>query len=55
MMKNSRRSDRDLAKVLRVSQPTVTRTKQRLETEYIRTLVPFLEKIGHEIIALTQV
>jgi len=55
MMKNSRRSDRDLAKVLGVSQPTVTRTRQRLEKEYIRTytLVPFLEKIGYEIIAFT--
>lgn len=31
MMKNSRRSSRDLAKVLGVSQPTVTRTRQRLE------------------------
>jgi DNA-binding Lrp family transcriptional regulator len=37
MLKNSRRSDRDLAKVLGVSQPTVTRTKQRLKKEYIRT------------------
>ncbi|HVP41261.1 MAG TPA: Lrp/AsnC family transcriptional regulator [Candidatus Krumholzibacteriaceae bacterium] len=55
MMKNSRRSDRDLAKVLGVSQPTVTRTRQRLEKEYIRTytLVPLLDKIGYEIIAFT--
>lgn len=55
MLKNSRRSDRDLAKVLGVSQPTVTRTRQRLEREYIRsyTLVPLLGKIGYEIIAFT--
>lgn len=55
MLKNSRRSDRDLAKVLGVSQPTVTRTRQRLEREYIRsyTLVPLLDKVGYEIIALT--
>ena len=55
MLKNSRRSDRDLAKVLGVSQPTVTRTRQRLEHEYIRsyTLVPFLEKVGYEIIAFS--
>lgn len=55
MLKNSRRSDRDLAKVLGVSQPTVTRTRQRLEKEYIRTytLVPSFDKIGYEIIALT--
>ncbi len=55
MLKNSRRSDRDLAKVLGVSQPTVTRARQRLEKEYILTytLVPMLDKIGYEIIALT--
>lgn len=55
MMKNSRRSDRDLAKVLGVSQPTVTRTRQRLEKEYIRayTLIPEFEKIGYEIAAFT--
>ena len=55
MLKNSRRSDRDLAKVLGVSQPTVTRTRQRLEHEYIRsyTLVPLLDKIGYEIVAFT--
>lgn len=55
MLKNSRRSDRDLAKVLGVSQPTVTRTRQKLERDYIRsyTLVPLLDKMGYEIIALT--
>ncbi|MBX5326165.1 MAG: Lrp/AsnC family transcriptional regulator [Candidatus Bathyarchaeia archaeon] len=55
MMKNSRRSDRDLAKVLHVSQPTVTRTRQRLEKDYIQTytLVPRFDKIGYEILAFT--
>ena len=33
LMKNSRRSDRELAKTLGVSQPTVSRTLKRLETE----------------------
>jgi DNA-binding Lrp family transcriptional regulator len=55
MLKNSRRSDRDLAKVLGVSQPTVTRTRQRLEKEFIRTytLVPEFGKIGYELAAFT--
>jgi DNA-binding Lrp family transcriptional regulator len=55
MLKNSRRSDRDLAKVLGVSQPTVTRTRQRLEKEYISTytLIPDFAKIGYEIAAFT--
>jgi len=55
MLKNSRRSDRDLAKVLGVSQPTITRTRQRLEKDYIRTytLVPEFDQIGYEIVAFT--
>jgi DNA-binding Lrp family transcriptional regulator len=55
MLKNSRRSDRDLAKVLGVSQPTITRTRQRLEKEYINTytLIPDFAKIGYEIAAFT--
>jgi len=31
LMKNSRRSDRELSKVLGVSQPTVTRLRSRLK------------------------
>jgi DNA-binding Lrp family transcriptional regulator len=55
MLKNSRRSDRDLAKVLGVSQPTVTRMRQRLEKEYITTytLIPDFAKAGYEIAAFT--
>jgi DNA-binding Lrp family transcriptional regulator len=34
-MKNSRRSDRELALVLGISQPTVTRLRTRLEKEGI--------------------
>lgn len=33
LLKNSRRSDRELAKTLGVSQPTVSRTLKRLEKE----------------------
>jgi DNA-binding Lrp family transcriptional regulator len=55
LMKNSKRSDRELAKVLEVSQPTITRLRKNLEKqEYIReyTVMPALEKLGFEIIAL---
>jgi DNA-binding Lrp family transcriptional regulator len=56
LMKNSRRSDKELAKVIGVSQPTVARTRQRLEKEgYIQeyTIVPQYPKIGYEIMSLT--
>ena len=55
MMRNSRRSDRDLARVLHVSQPTVTRTRQKLERDYVETytLIPKFDKIGYEILAFT--
>jgi DNA-binding Lrp family transcriptional regulator len=40
LMKNSRKSDRDLAKILDVSQPTVTRMRRKLETsEYISEIL----------------
>ena len=55
-MKNSKRSDRDLAKVIGVSQPTITRTRQKLEKMgYIKeyTVVPDMTKLGLEIIAFT--
>jgi DNA-binding Lrp family transcriptional regulator len=56
MMKNSKRSDRGIAKIIGVSQPTITRMRQRLEkTGYIRdyTVIPNLEKLGYEIAAFT--
>jgi DNA-binding Lrp family transcriptional regulator len=52
LMKNSRRSDRELAKALRVSQPTVTRTRDRLEKEgYLReyTVIPDFVKLGFQL------
>lgn len=55
LMKNSKRSDRELAKVVGVSQPTITRMRKNLEKSgYIReyTVMPDLEKLGFEIIAL---
>ena len=55
LMRNSRQSDRELAKKLGVSQPTVTRTRTRLEREgYIKeyTMIPDFRKLGFEIMAL---
>lgn len=54
LMKNSRRSDRQLAKAVGVSQPTITRMRKILERKgYIHgyTLVPSLDKIEFEIMA----
>jgi DNA-binding Lrp family transcriptional regulator len=56
LMKNSRRSDRDLSKVIGVSQPTVSRMVKRLEMEgYIKeyTMIPDFRKLGYELVALT--
>jgi DNA-binding Lrp family transcriptional regulator len=56
LMKNSRRSDRDLAKTLRVSQPTVTRVRTRLEREGIireYTVIPDYARLGFEIASMT--
>ena len=54
MLKNSRRSDRELAKTIKASQPTVTRNRKLL-AQYIRsyTVVPEFGKIGYEIISFT--
>ena len=55
LVKNSRRSDRELAKTLGVSQPTVSRVRVRLEKQGLidYTGVPNLAKLGFEIIAVT--
>jgi len=56
LIKNSKRSDRDLAKILGVSQPTLTRMRKRLERDnYILdyTAIPNLTKLGFEIVAFT--
>ena len=54
LMRNSRRSDRELAKATGTSQPTATRNRKLLG-KYIRsyTIVPEFEKIGYEILAVT--
>ncbi|MCW4045191.1 MAG: AsnC family transcriptional regulator [Candidatus Bathyarchaeota archaeon] len=55
LMKDSHRSDRQLAKALGVSQPTVTRRRTMLESNIIEgyTITPTFGKIGFEIAAFT--
>jgi DNA-binding Lrp family transcriptional regulator len=56
LIKGARRSDRELARAVRVSQPTVTRTRVKLEKmglvkEY--TIIPDLRKMGYELLVFT--
>jgi DNA-binding Lrp family transcriptional regulator len=56
VMKDSRRSDRQLARAIGVSQPTISRTIKKLEKEgFLKefTTIPDLGKLGVEIVAFT--
>jgi DNA-binding Lrp family transcriptional regulator len=56
LMKNSKRSDKELARAIGVSQPTVSRVRGRLEKEGIikeYTMIPDFNKLGFEIGAIT--
>jgi DNA-binding Lrp family transcriptional regulator len=56
LLKNSKRSDRELAKILKVSQPTITRTRHKLEKSGViqeYTIIPDFRKLGFELMALT--
>jgi DNA-binding Lrp family transcriptional regulator len=56
LLKDSKRSDRELAKILDVSQATITRIRHKLESERMihdYTIVPDFRKMGFEILALT--
>ncbi|MCL6577759.1 MAG: Lrp/AsnC family transcriptional regulator [Candidatus Bathyarchaeota archaeon] len=54
LIRNSKRSDRELAKAVNLSQPTVTRLR-KLADKYVRsyTIVPEFGKIGYELLAFT--
>jgi DNA-binding Lrp family transcriptional regulator len=55
LIRNSKRSDRELARALQISQPTVTRLRKILEKEAIEqyTVIPNFSYLGFEIVALT--
>jgi DNA-binding Lrp family transcriptional regulator len=55
LMKNSKRSDREMARVLGSSQPTITRKRARLEKDFIDgyTVLPKWRNIGFRIVAFT--
>ena len=56
LMKNSRRSDRELARAIGVSQPTVSRQLKRLEKEGFFqecTIIPNVRKLWYNLFALT--
>jgi len=55
LIKNSRRSDRDLAKILGFSQPSVSRLRKILEKDAIRqyTAIPNFSYLGFDLIVFT--
>ncbi len=56
LMKNSRRSDRELARAMGISQPTVSRLLAELKMEGIvreNTIIPNFNKLGYHVFALT--
>jgi DNA-binding Lrp family transcriptional regulator len=56
LLKNSKKSDRALGKVLGVSQPTVSRTRTKLEKDGViqeYTIIPDFSKLGFELMAIT--
>ena len=56
LLKNSKQSDRKLAKIIRVPQSKITRIRRKLEKAgYIKeyTLIPDFAKLGFELMALT--
>ena len=57
LMRNSRKSDRELAKIMGVSQPTISRRRAYLEKFLIGnyTLIPRWTELGYNICAITLV
>ena len=56
-MKNAKKSDRQLAKEIGVSQPTITRRRTRLEQDTINcyTIIPNWLKLGYGLFGITLV
>jgi DNA-binding Lrp family transcriptional regulator len=57
LMKDSHRSDRELARALHISQPTVTRIRRKLEKQGIikeYTMIPDFSKLGFAIMGSTR-
>jgi DNA-binding Lrp family transcriptional regulator len=55
LLKNSRRSDREISKAVGLSQPTVSRTINKLKQEgYIKefTIIPDFKKLGFQIMSV---
>jgi len=55
LLKNSRRSDREIAKAIGVSQPTLSRTMKKLVGQgYIKefTIVPDFSKLGFQVMSI---
>lgn len=58
LIKGSRRSDRELAKALGISQPSVSRKRIQLEKEgFVKeyTIMPDLDKMGYQLVVFTSV
>jgi len=54
-LKNSKRSDKELAKILKVSQPTITRARHKLEKNGMiedYTIIPNFKKMGFELLVI---
>jgi DNA-binding Lrp family transcriptional regulator len=56
LMKNCHRSDRELARALGISQPTVTRIRNRLEKEGVvreYAMIPDFRRLGYNLMGVT--
>jgi DNA-binding Lrp family transcriptional regulator len=55
LLKNGRQSDREISRLLGISQPTVSRGRRIIECDCILgyTAIPILDKLGFEIMAFT--
>lgn len=56
LLKDSKRSDNEIAKIIRVSQPTISRMRQRLTEKGIIkefTIIPDFVKMGFQILAIS--